>query len=214
MKSPAAFQATYADWRLVKGRKVCQIILEVPLEAANSVLDVLGGMPDPAQSLWLGVARLNGNPELPSPSSHQTSPGNFDATGGVSPPLPGTDGRKPGTQSRSGRAVEKSTEEGSPGGTASKSSAAGGSPAQPRSWSSMSPAQQAGIRCNEPPFHLFLAERYAVNIRGSIDAVAFVRAHCRVASRADMNADHSAALLWRQLDSEFSTWKHHPEMVP
>ena len=182
MKSPAAFQATYADWRLVKGRKVCQIILEVPLEAANSVLDVLGGMPDPAQSLWLGVARLNGNPELPSPSSHQTSPGNFDATGGVSPPLPGTDGRKPGTQSKP--------------------------------WASMNPAQQAGIRCNEPPFHLFLAERYAVNIRGSIDAVAFVRAHCRVASRADMNADHSAALLWRQLDSEFSTWKHHPEMVP
>ena len=171
MNAPAAFKAEYADWKLIKSRRVVQIVLEIPLEEANAAHTSLGGMPNPAESLWLGVARLN--TELPPTSSN----------GDVAlSPLPGTDGRKPGTQSKA--------------------------------WSSMSPAQQAGIRCNEPPFHLFLAERYAVNIRGSIDAVAFVRAHCRVASRADMNADHSAALLWRQLDSEFSTWKHHPEMVP
>ena len=179
MNKPAAIIGSLVDARNVATHKCLRLVIDVPAEQAEHIIKVLG-WPTQVNPIPVAVARLN--PELPSPSSHQTSPGNSDATGGVSPPLPGTDGIKPGAQSKS--------------------------------WSSMSPAQQAGIRCNEPPFHLFLAERYAVNIRGSIDAVAFVRAHCRVASRADMNADHSAALLWRQLDSEFSTWKHHPEMVP
>ena len=180
MKSPAAFQATYADWRLVKGRKVCQIILEVPLEAANSVLDVLGGMPDPAQSLWLGVARLNGNPELPSPSSHQTSPGNFDATGGVSPPLPGTDGRKPGAQSKP--------------------------------WSSMILAQQAGIRCADVPFQHFLSEKLKRSVVSAEEAAAAVRRFCVVSSRSDIKPHQLSGRLWKQLDDEFMTWMHYPEM--
>ena len=186
MKSPAAFQATYADWRLVKGRKVCQIILEVPLEAANAVLDVLGGMPDPAQSLWLGVARLNGtasavNPELPSPSSHQTSPGNFDATGGVSPPLPGTDGRKPGTQSKP--------------------------------WSSMSPAQQAGILCNEKDFRQFISMHYGDAYK-HLSPAEFVRELCGVKSRKDIASNHKSRVIWHQLVEDYRVWQRYPEMVP
>jgi hypothetical protein len=53
-----AFQATYSDFKLVRTRKVVQIVLEVPVEQSNAVLDVLGGMPDPAKESWVAVARL------------------------------------------------------------------------------------------------------------------------------------------------------------
>ena len=54
----AAFQACFTDWRLVKGRKVVQLVFEVPLEGADHAYQTLGGMPDPAQSVWCAVARL------------------------------------------------------------------------------------------------------------------------------------------------------------
>lgn len=54
----AAIQATYADYRRVKGRKVLQIILEVPLEQAQQVHDAFGE-PMPDGSTWVAVALLN-----------------------------------------------------------------------------------------------------------------------------------------------------------
>ena len=60
MPSPAAFSATYSDWKLIRSRKVVQIVLEIPLEAAGQAYDVLGGMPNPGAETWCAVARLNG----------------------------------------------------------------------------------------------------------------------------------------------------------
>ncbi len=61
MTQAAAFQACYADWRLIKTRKVVQIILEVPTEDADLAYQVLGGMPNFAESKWVGVAALQPN---------------------------------------------------------------------------------------------------------------------------------------------------------
>jgi len=58
MATPAAIQATYADYRRVKGRKCLQIILEVPLEMAPQVHEVFGE-PLPDGSTWVAVARIN-----------------------------------------------------------------------------------------------------------------------------------------------------------
>ncbi len=58
MKDAAAFQATYSDWRLIKGRKVVQVVFEVPMETANEAYQALGGMPDPAAEVWCAIARL------------------------------------------------------------------------------------------------------------------------------------------------------------
>ncbi len=58
MKDAAAFQATYSDWRLIKGRKVVQVVFEVPMEAANEAYQALGGMPNPAAEVWCAIARL------------------------------------------------------------------------------------------------------------------------------------------------------------
>lgn len=54
----SAFQASYADLKIVKGRKVAQVILELPLEQADEALKILGGVPRPDQEVWVGVARL------------------------------------------------------------------------------------------------------------------------------------------------------------
>lgn len=56
--SAAAIKATFSDFRVVKTRGVCQLILEVPLEAADAALITLGGLPRPDQERWVGVARL------------------------------------------------------------------------------------------------------------------------------------------------------------
>ncbi len=55
----AAFSATYSDFRIVKGRKCAQIVLEVPIEAADAALAALGGVPRPDAEVWVGVARID-----------------------------------------------------------------------------------------------------------------------------------------------------------
>jgi len=58
MENPAAFSASYSDWKVIKGRKVVQIVLEVPLEAAHHAYNVLGGMPKFGSEEWFAVARM------------------------------------------------------------------------------------------------------------------------------------------------------------
>jgi len=55
----SAFQATFSDFRLVKGRKVCQFVFETPIEAADAALETLGGLPRPDQEAWVGIARID-----------------------------------------------------------------------------------------------------------------------------------------------------------
>jgi hypothetical protein len=62
-----AFKATYSDFKVIRGRKVAQIILEVPLEQADEALTVLGGVPRPDQERWVGVARIDPNAAKAAP---------------------------------------------------------------------------------------------------------------------------------------------------
>lgn len=48
-------EATFCDVRSVAGRKVMKLILEVPIEMRNAVLERLGGYPDPANPQWVVV---------------------------------------------------------------------------------------------------------------------------------------------------------------
>ena len=57
MDQPAAIRATYSEWRMVKGRKVLQLVMEVPLEQQQLVADCLG-FPAPDTEIWVGIARL------------------------------------------------------------------------------------------------------------------------------------------------------------
>ncbi len=58
MNTPAAFKATYSDWKLVKTRGVVQVIFEVPLADSDTAYEILGGMPNHANERWFGIAAL------------------------------------------------------------------------------------------------------------------------------------------------------------
>lgn len=60
--SDAAFTAEFADLKIIKSRKTVVICLEVPLEQADHALKVLGGVPNPAESRYVAVARLETQP--------------------------------------------------------------------------------------------------------------------------------------------------------
>lgn len=64
MDKPAAFSATYADLKLIKTRQMVQFVFEVPLEAAEHAMNVLGGMPSPMEEKWFAIARLE-KPDAP-----------------------------------------------------------------------------------------------------------------------------------------------------
>lgn len=59
MNDVAAFQGTYSMWRVVRGRSVVQITIEVPIEGADVAYNALGGMPAPGEEIWVAVARLD-----------------------------------------------------------------------------------------------------------------------------------------------------------
>jgi hypothetical protein len=58
MNQPAAFSASYSDWKLIKTRGVVQVVMEIPLADADTAYNVLGGMPDVARENWFAIAPL------------------------------------------------------------------------------------------------------------------------------------------------------------
>lgn len=51
-------RASFSDFKLIKGRKVAQLVLEVPMEQADQALKALGGCPMPDLDRWCAVALL------------------------------------------------------------------------------------------------------------------------------------------------------------
>jgi len=80
---PAAFKATYSDWRLVKTRSVVQVIFEVPLADSDQAYEILGGMPNPSKERWFGIAAINPQQrEEARPESRQEPPSPDTPDGG------------------------------------------------------------------------------------------------------------------------------------
>lgn len=52
------FHGTYADLKVIKGRKVAQLIIEMPLEAGDKFVKDYG-LPNPAEEVWFAVAQLD-----------------------------------------------------------------------------------------------------------------------------------------------------------
>lgn len=67
--------ATFSDFRLVRGRKVAQLILEIPIEQAEAALHLIG-MPMPDCERWVAIAPMVGDPNAPavSPPAEQAAP--------------------------------------------------------------------------------------------------------------------------------------------
>ena len=92
-----AIAGTFSDFRLIKGRKVAQFIIEVPLETADQALAALGGIPNPHAEKWVGIARLKDNPDGGSnqdnPKSATIAPPQAQARGAAEPATPRKRGR-------------------------------------------------------------------------------------------------------------------------
>lgn len=58
MSEPRVIQADFANWRPVAGRKVLQLILEVPIEQTEQVMKMLG-VPMPGETKWCAIALLD-----------------------------------------------------------------------------------------------------------------------------------------------------------
>lgn len=72
MSAPAATKATFADFRIIKGRKQAQLVFEVPIEQADAALIALGGLPRSDDERWCAIARL----DLSNPASAPEKPRN------------------------------------------------------------------------------------------------------------------------------------------
>jgi hypothetical protein len=75
-----------------------------------------------------------------------------------------------------------------------------------RDWRDLGPAQQAGIRCDEPSFTAFLKEQRADDWYETMDAAACMRLICGVDSRAHLATNQRARVIWHQLDQEYQAW--------
>ena len=131
-----AIRATYSDVKLVKTRKVFQLIFEVPIEEADNALRVLGGLPRPDAEIWVGIAPI--------------------------------------------------TEE------------AAARPAEPRRpMSELGFVMQAGILCNDPQFQAFCG------CDNQIATAVYVRTHCGIGSRSELETNEAGRTRWDQLRTEF-----------
>lgn len=79
----------------------------------------------------------------------------------------------------------------------------------PRKWEDITPAQQAGIRCNEPAFVKFLEEYFGYEIKTTEKASEFVRRYCGVESRSDIR-DGVALAEWNRLEGKYKAWQLAP----
>lgn len=62
MSEPRVVQADFANWRPVAGRKVLQLVFEVPIEQTEQIMTMLG-VPMPGESKWCAIALLDKAPK-------------------------------------------------------------------------------------------------------------------------------------------------------
>ena len=75
-----------------------------------------------------------------------------------------------------------------------------------RAWSDLPPAQQAGIRCNEPAFWRFLGTICEGDILTELDAACEVRRRCGVASRSEILPARRLEQRWNLIESAYQAW--------
>src|SRR6185312_3129510 len=174
-------RADFANWRPVQGRKVVQLILEVPIEQTHEVMMKLG-VPMPGESKWVAVALLE-----------------YGRCAGESADGEQRNARKPFEGSETGDGPIGNT----PSPTTAPIATGGTSATQPkerRPFASLPLSQQAAIRCQDNDFKLFLGASNAD------DAVHKVREFCGVESRSKIIDGERSGALWHDMEQQFQSW--------
>jgi len=76
-----------------------------------------------------------------------------------------------------------------------------------RPFRDLPPQQQAGMRCDEPTFAAFLKEQREDDWVEAPDAADCVRLICGVTSRAELETNHKARVIWNMINSQYEAWK-------
>lgn len=68
-----AFAATFVGLQPIAGRKVYKLVFEIATEQATKAVEILGGLPDPANPVWAGIARMESPKSKPVKRERLTS---------------------------------------------------------------------------------------------------------------------------------------------
>ena len=79
MTDPIAIRGTYSDLRLIKGRKVWQMVIEVPSEHGENLVKLFG-LPQPDAPSWVAVALLTNSAAVPPAAGEAGAGGGVEAT--------------------------------------------------------------------------------------------------------------------------------------
>lgn len=83
-------------------------------------------------------------------------------------------------------------------------------PKERRSWSSLSYAEQAGIRCNEPAFWRYLYDTFGQAVESPDSAAEFIRYECRVKSRSEIKSNTPPGYAWEEINGGYEQFLRRP----
>jgi len=182
LSEPRVIQADYSNWRTVAGRKVLQLVFEVPIEQTADVMAKLG-VPMPGENKWCAIALLD---------TTACASGNGDGKHGNAPKQSNV---SEAGESQSGNSVTPIN---------ARTAVAGTSPRERerKRFASLPLSQQAAIRCQDNDFKLFL------NASNAEDAAVKVRSLCGVSSRSELNELKNMASreAWFGILDSYDAW--------
>ncbi len=178
MSDDAVIKAVFPTYRPVPSRNCLQLVLEVPLEQQEQVFGALG-FPIPGETIWVAVARLTQNPEVPEPPVRPSMTFPADR----SPPLSSTGARHKDV-AKSSRAKEwfAQLDEGD------------------------KVVAEAAMLCKDPAFRKWIGPRDSAPFTEEQAAI-FVCNYCKIGRRRDLATDSGARqkfsemLDWFQFDT-------------
>lgn len=198
--------ASFSDFKLIKGRKVCQLVCEVPLEQADAALAALGGLPNPHAERWVGIVPLKAQTQGQDNSVSAPSPSLADAAD------------SPAAAPHGGSTAPCTSASTTP--QAPARGAAEPATKPKKHWDELKPSQQAGMACRDASFrewtqdvmaspeHRWDGAEYCdsfMSEEGTKDWPAcYVRWYCGVTSRSELDTNPEAAKRWRELHSMFT----------
>jgi hypothetical protein len=180
--SAAAFQACYAEWKVIKTRATVQLVFELPIERADEAYQALGGMPIAAHEVWCGIARLDPSKEqplLPHPAVAAPRPA-------LTAPQP-----QPVGENKQKRSFDDMA------------------PSQQAGMLSQDLSFQRFLAEEYHDQWIGVGWEDGERIAPAIRAGVLVRTLCKVSSRAEIRSDNAE---WSALVLAYRLWQRHPEL--
>lgn len=178
MSEPRVIQADYANWRPVQGRKVLQLIFEVPIEQTADVMNKLG-TPTSGESRWCAIALLD---KTRAVSNGATVAGSTDHLNGHEPDRNDSGGGNPSKVVTAGETAH-------------------------RKFSELPLPQQAGIRCQDRDFQWFLMDKYPVIAANNTETKGAVCVICGVITRSELTHGEASGDKWLALEERYQAWR-------